>query len=383
MKIGILTQPLHKNYGGLLQNYALQQVLKGMGHEPETIDNGVKRVSFFHRFLSTIKAYLLPFFLASRYKKPRYSPNTKEIAIIRQNTDYFIKKYISRTKVLHTSKGFENIANTNNYNAYVVGSDQCWRPKYNDSFLLEMFLSFAEHQPKVKRIAYAASFGTDEWEYSPEMTIKCSALAKKFDLITVREASGVELCRKHLGVDALHVLDPTMLLEKEDYIKLVENENEPQSKGNLFYYILDPNYEKKTLIKDISVENGLTPFTVMPKYQEENRTKEDVKERIEDCVYPSVTSWLRAFMDAKMVIVDSFHGAVFSIIFNKPFWVIANTKRGCARFDSLLELFGLEERMITPDDLIDWNKEIDWERVNEIRNKQKILSLKNFEILSK
>jgi hypothetical protein len=88
-------------------------------------------------------------------------------------------------------------------------------------------------------------------------------------------------------------------------------------------------------------------------------------------------------MDAKMVIVDSFHGAVFSIIFNKPFWVIANTKRGCARFDSLLELFGLEERMITPDDLIDWNKEIDWERVNEIRNKQKILSLKNFEILSK
>lgn len=383
MKIGILTQPLHNNYGGLLQNYALQQVLKRMGHDVETIDQGEKKVLFLHRLLSIAKANLLPVLFPSRYRKPRYTPNAKEVAIIRQNTDYFIDKYISHTKKLHSSREFDNIAKSKKYDAYVVGSDQCWRPKYNDSFLLEMFLNFAEHQPKVKRIAYAASFGTDEWEYSPEMTIKCSALAKKFDLITVREASGVELCRKHLGVDATHVLDPTMLLDKEDYIKLVGNENEPKSPGNLFYYILDPSSEKKALTEDIAAKKSLTPFTVMPKYQAENRTKEDVKKRIEDCIFLSVTSWLRAFMDAEMVIVDSFHGAVFSIIFNKPFWVIGNSKRGNARFVSLLGLYGLEDRMITPGEAVDWNKPIDWNRVNEIREREKVRSLKTFEVLSK
>jgi len=371
MKIGILTQPLHNNYGGLLQNYALQQVLKGMGHEVETIDHGEKSVSYFHKKLSKVKAYLKYFLLPSHYQKPRYTPSSKEIAIIRKNTNYFINKYISRTKVLHSSNEFVEISKPNKYDAYVVGSDQCWRPRYNSSFLSEMFLRFAENQTNVKRIAYATSFGTDEWEFTPEKTSQCAALAKKFDLITVREESGIVLCRKKLGVDATHVLDPTMLLDKEDYIKLVENEGEPQSLGNLFYYILDPSAEKKALIEDIAAKNGLKAFTIMPKYQAENRTKEDVKKRIEDCIFPSVTSWLRAFKDAEMVIVDSFHGAVFSIIYNKPFWVLANKKRGNARFESLLGMFGLEDRLISPEDRVDWSRKIDWERVNTVREEKK------------
>lgn len=376
MKIGILTQPLHKNYGGLLQNYALQQVLKGMGHEVETIDHSFSiKISWVHQKLSKIKARLLHILFPKRYKSVKYLPTAKEIKIIRANTNYFIEKYISRTTILQSIQEFDDIAKSNKYDAYVVGSDQCWRPGYNGSFLLEMFLSFAENQTNVKKIAYAASFGTDEWEFTPERTIQCAALIKKFDLITLREASGIELCKKHLGVDATHVLDPTMLLNKEDYIKLVENEKEPQSKGDLFYYILDPSDEKKTLIKDIAAKNGLTPFTVMPKYQAENRTKEDVKKRIEDCIFPSVTSWLRGFMDAEMVVVDSFHGAVFSIIFNKPFWVIANAERGNARFESLLGLFGLEDRMISLGEEVDWKKEIDWKRVNDIRQKEKERSL--------
>ena len=353
-----------------------------MGHEVETIDHGSKSVWGIHKYLSVIKANMLHFLFPSRYKKPTYLPNASEISIIRQHTDYFINKYISRTKVLHTSKEFEDIANSNNYDAYVVGSDQCWRPRYNGSFLSEMFLRFAENQSNIKRIAYAASFGTDEWEFSPEMTKICSNLAKKFDIITAREVSGVELCRNYLGVDATHVLDPTMLLDKEDYIKLIKNEKEPQSAGNLFYYILDPSEEKKAFIDDVATKKGLKSFTVMPKYQAENRTKEDIKKRIKDCIFPPVTSWLRAFMDAEMVIVDSFHGAVFSIIFNKPFWVIANAERGNARFDSLLGLFGLEDRIISSKIAIEWNKLIDWNRVNSIRDREKINSIICFEALS-
>lgn len=376
MKIGILTQPLHKNYGGLLQNYALQQVLKSMGYDVETIDHSfcIKN-SWLRQILSKTKVRLLHALCPKRYNLTRYIPNAQEQAIIRAKTNFFIDKYIARTMTLQSTEEFDDIAQSNKYDAYVVGSDQCWRPRYNGPFLEEMFLCFAENQSNVKRIAYAASFGTSEWEFSPKQTKRYAQLVKKFDLITVREASGVELCRKYFGVNAQHVLDPTMLLDKEDYIKLIENEKEPPKPGNLFYYMLDPSAEKNALIEDVGKINGIKPFTVMPKYQEENRTKEDIKKRIENCVFPSVTAWLRAFMDAEMVIVDSFHGAVFSIIFNKPFWVIANAKRGNARFDSLLGLFGLEDRMIEPGQVIDWKKVIDWKRVNDIRQKEKERSL--------
>ena len=135
-------------------------------------------------------------------------------------------------------------------------------------------------------------------------------------------------------------------------------------------YILDPSAGKITFIEKVARNQRLKPFTIMPKCQAENRTRKDVKKHIEDCVFPSVTSWLRGFMDAKMVIVDSFHGAVFSIIFNKPFWVMANAKRGNARFDSLLSMFGLEDRMITPGEDVNWSKPIDWAMVNEIRQNE-------------
>ena len=112
----------------------------------------------------------------------------------------------------------------------------------------------------------------------------------------------------------------------------------------------------------------------MPKYQTETRTKDDVKNRIEDCVFPGVTTWLRAFMDAEMTVVDSFHGMVFSIIFNKPFWVIGNAHRGMSRFTSLLKVFHLENRLLDASGLddVDLSQSIDWESVNEIlKEKQK------------
>ena len=382
MKIGILTQPLHNNYGGLLQNYALQQVLKGMGHEVETVDWFPEKAGVLKEWLWQKKELALSLLLKDR-ERPRYQLTENEESVIGRNTHHFTKKYITVcTKKVGRVEEFNGIDAEYRYGAYVVGSDQVWRPSYNSTMMPAMFLGFADRK-EVKRIAYAASFGTSAWEFSPSLTEECARLAKQFDLITVREKSGVDLCWEHLGVDATWVLDPTMLLNREDYEKLVVAENEPESMGTLFHYILDPNKAKETLIERLAADNGLLPFTIMPKCQAENRSKWDVKHRIDDCVFPSVTSWLRGFMDAEMVVVDSFHGAAFSIIFNKPFWVIGNSKRGNARFDSLLGLFGLEDRMIAPEDAIDWNKAIDWESVNEIREREKLKSLKTFEVLSK
>ena len=102
------------------------------------------------------------------------------------------------------------------------------------------------------------------------------------------------------------------------------------------------------------------------------------KEKLEECIFPPVEQWLRAFMDAKYIICDSFHGMVFSIIFNKPFWVIENKRRGNARFDSLLELFGLENRKIydTEIEKIDFTQPINWEKVNSIKKEWQLKSIK-------
>lgn len=107
---------------------------------------------------------------------------------------------------------------------------------------------------------------------------------------------------------------------------------------------------------------------MLPKYNEDYRTRENVKKHLEECAYPSPLTWLAAFRDSKMTIVDSFHGMVFSIIFNVPFWVIGNSERGMSRFVSLLKIFGLEDRLISINDLnsMDLNRSIDWEYVNNI-----------------
>ncbi|MGN1215726.1 MAG: polysaccharide pyruvyl transferase family protein [Candidatus Cryptobacteroides sp.] len=342
MKIGILTQPLHSNYGGLLQNYALQQVLVRGGHQVETLD--WSKNDSFRDALYRLKRKLLSGIFPKKFSGMPYLPSAKELAVIRRNTDRFVSSHIHCTRTITSARGFRRQARAGEYDAFVVGSDQCWRPAYN-AFLPSMFLDFAADMD-VCRIAYAASFGTDEWEYSPEQEGICSPLARKFNLVTVREDSAVGLCRDHLGVDAKHVLDPTMLLTAEDYLELIKLENEPPAAGNLFCHILDPDPRKAAFIDRVAKQHGLTPFQVLPHCQAENRTERDVKTRIEDCVYPSVTAWLKAFCDAEMIIVDSFHGMVFSILFNKPFWVLGNARRGLDRFTSLLKLFHLEDRLL-------------------------------------
>jgi len=240
-----------------------------------------------------------------------------------------------------------------------------------------MFFQFATSLPIKKRIAYAASFGTDQWEYTPELTRICSELVKKFDMVTVRENSGIELCKNHFGADAKHVLDPTMLLTREDYEMLIAQYEVNKNEGDLFNYILDPAQSKTEFINNAATVLGLKPFQVLPKYNEDHRTKKQVKNEIESCVYPSPVKWVRAFMDSKMTVVDSFHGMVFSIIFNKPFWVIGNQERGMSRFTSLLNIFGLSERLISEDNLaeVDLMKPIDWEKVNSVWQEKRNESL--------
>ena len=224
-------------------------------------------------------------------------------------------------------------------------------------------------------MAYAASFGVAEWEFNKEQTKECSKLVKLFDAVSVREDVGVGLCREHLGVEPELVIDPTLLLEKEDYIHLIETTETVGSTGDLFCYILDSNNRIESVVQDIERKCSLVSFQV-------NSAKNNLAlikgDDIANYIIPSPIRWLRAFMDAKMVFTDSFHGCVFSIIFNKPFWVVGNKERGNARFDSLLKMFGLEGRMIALDELhsAELFTEIDWKRVNTIKKEWQEKSLR-------
>ena len=155
-----------------------------------------------------------------------------------------------------------------------------------------------------------------------------------------------------LASNAEFVLDPTLLLNKEDYIKIVEKENEVKSEGNLFCYILDMTEEKKQFIGHVEKQLGLKSFYVNIGENTRPFTKRFIKKHLERFQNPTVTKWLRGFMDAEMVIADSFHAVAFAILFNKPFWVVGNSGRGMARFESILSLFNLKNRLVDAESLI-------------------------------
>lgn len=111
----------------------------------------------------------------------------------------------------------------------------------------------------IKRVAYAASFGVDYCEYTEEQRKNCSFLLKRFNAVSVRESSGVQLCRKYFDTQAIQVLDPTLLLSADDYKALIKKQNSTL-KGNMLVYMIDRTKEKEELVERIAQEKGLTPF---------------------------------------------------------------------------------------------------------------------------
>lgn len=330
MRIGILTLPLHTNYGGILQAYALQTVLERMGHEVVVLDTpNVHRLSLWKKPIAYPVRLVKKYILGKNIKVFSERYHNAVYPVISQYTQLFIDKYIHRREVANLAE-----LKKDGLDAIVVGSDQIWRPLYYPN-IENAYLGFARNW-KIRRIAYATSFGTDEWEYTSRQTEKCGDLLRLFDAVSVREASGVDLCRGHFGVMAEHVLDPTMLLGPDDYIRLFETANTPRSAGTLLVYVLDETPEKADQIDRIAHEKGLVPFRVNSKVESMNAL---LNERIQ----PPVEQWLRGFYDADFVITDSFHACVFSILFKKPFKVLENKNRGNTRICSLLEKLDVKE----------------------------------------
>lgn len=360
MKIGILTQPLRHNYGGILQALALQEILRDYGHDVTVINREYIpcKASFFQKFLIFFKDIIKSF----HYGYPYFSPSSELIDKVTNSTTAFINKHIITSKIIYDNNILREYIIDEGFDALVVGSDQVWRPMYSPN-IYNYYLDVVENL-NINRIAYAASFGVSNWEYNQEQTIRCGELLKKFDFVGVREKSGVILCKKYYGVDAKLVLDPTLLHDRTFYLNLIDSLDIKKKNGSvLFSYILDDNKLKNKKIYQIANNNNLSISRCLPSRKPSNWR---VKKYLKNYMYPSPLQWIRCFDDAQVVITDSFHGTVFSIIFNKIFWVLGNKNRGMDRFISLLSLFGLENRLVTLDELENKNlfEAIDWKDVN-------------------
>ena len=329
MRIGILTQPLANNYGGILQNWALQQVLKQMGHVPITINipypNIKKKYDFARscwRLLKRLRGDKSIIFInADRQQNFLNTPceNIREFVLNHIN----VMLLPGRVDRSFCDKHPE-------IKAFIVGSDQVWRNAFSP-YLPNYFLDFTENFD-VGRVAYGVSFGRKEMDVNQDELPFYSELASRFNAISVREEDGKEICKKQLNSSASLVIDPTLLLDPSDYFDLiVDIECQVRDSRYAAIYVLDRNKQKKKDINLFCKKNGLTP-----KYIGHPSSKG----------FQSVESWLCDIANSQYVITDSYHGTIFSILFGKPFTSICNPSRGASRFKTLLNVLGLENRLI-------------------------------------
>lgn len=211
MITGILTLPLHNNFGGILQAYALCHILSNIIPQKEKT------------FKGRLKKFL-------DYNSPAQK---------------FIRQYIP----INTLSGFTlNEIMKKNITCIVVGSDQVWNTKYYNPLY---FLNFLEDNHTIKKISYAASLGSDLWYYSQQQTDEISNLLNKFNAISVRESSAINLLQDNLKIKATQVLDPTLLLQANHYNKFISDDN----KRYCYAYLLD--YTKKLnmqVLKEIALQ---------------------------------------------------------------------------------------------------------------------------------
>ena len=361
-KVKILTLPLESNYGGILQAYSLQSALSKLGFSSMVV--AIKnRNTIIFVWLGYIKRIILAHITSKYISSISPLENIKRMRFQKDFIEEHIN-YCPNTKTHNIEDGI-----------FIVGSDQVWRRPY--STIPQYLLNFTKGID-IKRISYAASFGKDDLsEYGDKLIKKSAALAKKFDAISVREDSGVDICNEYWGVKAQQHVDPTLLLEKNDYLKLIHEDINilKKSDGQIFTYVLDSDKNKDEIIDKVSSHLKLKSFDIMPP---KPMTKKELRSNPDKFALPHVTQWLKSFKDADFVITDSFHGTVFSIIFNKPFIAIGNKERGLTRFSSLLRLFKLEDRLVSNSygalSIVD--SPINWKEVNEIKLREKKRGIK-------
>ncbi|VXB50481.1 conserved hypothetical protein [Flavobacterium sp. 9AF] len=326
----------NNNYGAVLQTYALQQALEAIGYYAENID--LKPKTYW-------KSKIVEMILGKPFEK-------------------FRNKYlnISDRSFFQVTNDFKEY--TYKYPALIVGSDQVWRPSYCE-FPKAYFLDFAQ-ETQIK-VSYAASFGIDYWENNAEID-SYKELISLFHAVSVREDSGVTLCRNIFNVEAMHVLDPTLLVDKRAYDALLIQKKDTERK--IVYYKLDQDQDFVESIAFLSEKLNVTSEDI---YYEEKKILGKTYKK-----FKSVSNWISAIANAELVVTDSYHCVCFALIFEKNFvYYINKNNRGLTRIQSLLGLLNLEDKIVSSLDEIKEKFRQDSNNINYSDINKKIATLKN------
>lgn len=357
MKIGMVT--LHRvfNYGSVLQTYALQEYLKSMGHDVEVIDYKPERFSNKRYYDLTGEQWRNPL------KKILGLIITIPIKAIRKNIfDKFVKKYICLTN--NTYRVYDDVVkNCGDKDIYLTGSDQVWNSTYNELIDPTYFLEFA---PKGrKRLAYAGSFG--KMTLDKKEIEKTKELLNKYTRISVRERSALGILESMGRTDGVHVLDPSLLLDKGEWLKI---SNSSKEYGRyVLVYNLNNNPKIKQCAKKIGEAKGIKVINIVL------RVRGDKGCQNEYFVTPN--KFIHLFANAEYVVTDSFHGTAFSINFNRQFLCVLPPKY-TTRLISILEVTQLKDRICEGElNVQKALREIDYNKVNKLIDEQRVIS-KNY-----
>lgn len=284
--VGIMNFHFANNFGAVLVPYSLKKTIEKLGYRAEIIN-------FFGN---------------------NPSPNTKFEDFRSNYLTPMSKKLVTKGELQKLSPWWKRI---------VVGSDQIWRMFDTGIYMLNWAYG------KKSLISYAASFGHDRYAGHIDKE-EASILLSRFDAISVREKSGVDIC-KELGADAIQVLDPTLLLTSEDYSEIIGKETIHTSGDYLCTVLLKKQHNEN--VKN-NIFNDFNCAVISALRNESGATR-------------TVAEWINTIKNAKYVVSDSFHGTVFSIIFKKQFVCVQPKNfNGQARIPSLLETLHISKNRI-------------------------------------
>lgn len=322
MKVSCLTFHDSLNYGSVLQTYALQTVLTAMGHDYEVINYANEEK---HRYDSI-------------FRSPRGTPYKYRFLKLSDFPYYAYKKwlftrfsnrYLNKTSRFYTMEQLRAYAADRD--AILVGSDQVWNPamiRHDPAY----FLKFAEPS---KKIAYAASLGLSSVTEADQGFFQ--DMLSDFHRIAVRESTGAHLVKEMTGKSVKVVLDPTLLLTREDWETICPP---PPQKPYIFAYILGYNPDAIQFLKRLQVQTGLEVRFVSQGWL---TALQDGATRV-----PSPAEWVTQIMHAEYVVTTSFHGTAFSTNFRRNFYSFAKGGAGNgqnSRLADFLRWMGLESRL--------------------------------------
>lgn len=323
MKIGIITYHCSNNYGAQLQAYATCHFLQSAGYEAEVIDcNTIGKGAIFMWSLGSLRAILGSIrnnllSLVSERKRHRLFYD-------------FSRNMIGLSAPCHTKTELNEACK--NYDYIITGSDQVWHPTICEGetcFFLDLPIQ------DDRKIAYAPSFGVAE--YTKEEIHKYMPLIKRIGHLSVREESGRQMIKKYTGRDAKIVVDPTMLLAKADWNKIAIPS---KYRKYLFYFtILDEPNGTDELVRNIAHSKGLEIVRI-------GTVRDIMKRGFINARANGPQHFLGLIRDADFVVTTSFHGTVFSILYEKQFLCVLNNNDRNSRMETLMCNLGIKHRMV-------------------------------------